>query len=250
MASCLSPEPRPRFPRFPRPTLSLFARPTCVVLLVHRGSSPPSTPPRTVDVSRWPLASYWTFSSLSLRPLPRSSCLRVSLGSRLASPMLVPAGPSTRHFALVRSPWVCPAPWFAQWRSAPSPGCSSPCDWRHYFSFSSGPRRPLLSPFVVTPFTRPALISAGFSFVCEPSGPPSALLPLFPPFPSRPPTALVARRAASALPSPCFYGLYLINAISTRLMTRSRMSSAHASKCACLHAMRTCRCSTIRRNSL
>ena len=47
----------------------LFARTTCVVLLVHRCSSLSSTPLRTVRSSRQPLASYWTFSSLSLHLL-------------------------------------------------------------------------------------------------------------------------------------------------------------------------------------
>ena len=60
----------------------------------------------------------------------------------------------------------------------------------------------LTSPCAAKPYTRPALISAGFSFVCVPSGVPSAHLPLCPPFPSLPLTALVAYRAASVLPSP------------------------------------------------
>ena len=47
------------------------------------------------------------------------------------------------------------------------------------------------------PFTRPALISAGFSFLCVPSGGPSALLPLCPPFPSLPLTALATNLAAT-----------------------------------------------------
>ena len=46
------------------------------------------------------------------------------------------------------------------------------------------------------------------------------------------------------------FGLYLINAISTRLVTGSRMSSARASNCVSLQAMLSWRCSTIRRNSL
>ena len=65
------------------------------------------------------------------------------------------------------------------------------------------PPVPLLtSPCAVKPYTRPALISAGFSFVCVPSGGPSARLPLCPPFPSLPLTALAANLAASVLPSP------------------------------------------------
>ena len=60
----------------------------------------------------------------------------------------------------------------------------------------------LTSPCAAKPYTRPALISAGFSFGCVPSGVPSARLPLCPPFPSLPLTALVANLAASVLPSP------------------------------------------------
>ena len=64
------------------------------------------------------------------------------------------------------------------------------------------PLVPLLTfPCAVKPYTRPALISAGFSFVCVPSGAPSAHLPLCPPFPSLPLTALAANLAASVLPS-------------------------------------------------
>ena len=59
----------------------------------------------------------------------------------------------------------------------------------------------LTSPCAVKPYTRPALISAGFSFLCMPSGGPSARLPLCPPFPSLPRTALAANLAASVLPS-------------------------------------------------
>ena len=62
--------------------LALFARPTCVVFLVHRGSSPPSTPPRTVDDPKWSLASYSSFSSSSPHPLPHFSCPHASLGTR------------------------------------------------------------------------------------------------------------------------------------------------------------------------
>ena len=60
----------------------------------------------------------------------------------------------------------------------------------------------LTSPCAVKLYTRPALISAGFSFVCVPSGGPSARLPLCPPFPSLPLTALAANLAAPVLPSP------------------------------------------------
>ena len=60
----------------------------------------------------------------------------------------------------------------------------------------------LTSPLAAKPYTCPALISAGFSFVCVPSGVRSARLPLCPPFPSLPLTALVANLAASVLPSP------------------------------------------------
>ena len=60
----------------------------------------------------------------------------------------------------------------------------------------------LTSPRGAKPYTRPALICAGFSFVCVPSGVPSARLPLCPPFPSLPLTALVANLAASVIPPP------------------------------------------------
>ena len=60
----------------------------------------------------------------------------------------------------------------------------------------------LTSPCAAKSYTRPALISAAFSFVCLPSGVPSARLPLCPPFLSLPLTALVANLAASVLPSP------------------------------------------------
>ena len=59
----------------------------------------------------------------------------------------------------------------------------------------------LTSPRAVKPYTRPALIAARFSFVCVPSGGPSARLPLCAPFPSLPLTALAANLAASVLPS-------------------------------------------------
>ena len=60
----------------------------------------------------------------------------------------------------------------------------------------------LTSPSAAKPYTRPTFISAGFSFVCVPSGVPSDRLPLCPQFLSLPLTALVANLAASVLPSP------------------------------------------------
>ena len=92
------------------PSVPLFARPTCVVLVVHQCSSLSCTPPRTMDSSRQLLASYWTFSSLSSHPLPRSSCRRAFLDTSwpllllaLRPPLLCPLG-----HQLATSPWSPP----------------------------------------------------------------------------------------------------------------------------------------------
>ena len=89
---------------------------------------------------------------------------------------------------------------------APSydPACRVPDTPVHATGASAVPFPPfpfLMSPCAVKSYTRPALISAGFCFVCVPSGGPSARLPLCPPFPSLPLTALAANLAASVLPS-------------------------------------------------
>ena len=75
MESRLSPAPCRRFPHHPRPLPPLFACPTCIVLLVHRGSFPTSTPPRSEDFAWWPPALFWSplSSSLSPQPRPRST---------------------------------------------------------------------------------------------------------------------------------------------------------------------------------
>ena len=82
--------------------------------------------------------------------------------------------------------------------------CPVPDTSVHATGASAVPFPPVLflrSSCAVKPYTRPALISAGFSFVCVPSGGPSARLPLCPPFPSLRLTALAANLAASVLPS-------------------------------------------------
>ena len=191
MGSRLSPAPCRRFPHHPRPLPPLFARPTCVVLLVHLRSPSLSSPPQSEDFAWWPSASFWSAlsSSSSPHPRPRSSCQLASLDTRFAfpspyHPIPLPPGP------LLVPPYdsVCPVP------DAPV----------HATGATAAPFSPVplqTSPCAVTSYTRPALISARFSFVCVPSGGSSALLPLCPPFPSLPLTALVANLAASALPS-------------------------------------------------
>ena len=158
----LSPEPCRRFPHHPCPLPPLFARPTCVVLLVHRGSSSPCTPPRSVDVAWRPSASYLSALSLSPfpHPRPRSSCPLASLGTRscfppgdlrvcarFAFPLSHHPGrlpPGQRLVPLCDS--VCPVP------DAPV----------HVTGATVAPFPPVplqLSPCAVTLCTRPALIS-------------------------------------------------------------------------------------------
>ena len=205
MESRLSPEPCRRFPHLPRPLPPLFARPKCVVVLVHRGSSSPSTPPRSVVFAWWPSASFWSAlpSSLSPHPQPRSSCPLASLGTLPC----FPPGDLRVHARLAFPSSHDPSPLPPGPRLVPPSNsvCPVPDAPVHATGATAVPFPPVplqMSPCAVTSYTRPALMSAGFSFICVPSGVPSALLPLCPPLPSLHLTALVANQAASALPSP------------------------------------------------
>ena len=169
------------------------------------GSSSTSTPPLSEDFAWWPSVSFWSalLSSSSPQPRPRSSCPLASLGTH---PCLPPGG------LRVRARFAFPS---SHQRGPLSPGprlvppydsvCPVPDAPVHATGAAAAPVPPVplqTSPCAVTSYTRPALISAGFSFVCVPSGGPSALPPLCPPLPSLPLTALVGNLAASALPSP------------------------------------------------
>ena len=205
MESRLNPEPCRRFPDHPRPLPPPSARPTCVVLFVLRGSSSPSTPPRSADLACWPVASFWSALSSSSSPLPRppSSYPLASLGTHPCFPpgdLCVRARfafPSSHHPGLIPPGLRLIPPYDSV--------CSVPYAPVHVTGATAAlfpPVPPLTHPCAVTSYTRPALICAGFSVFSVPSGVPSALLPLCPPLPSLPLTALVTTLAASALPSP------------------------------------------------
>ena len=155
------------------------------------GSSSTSSPSRSEDFACWQSASFWSALSLSSspHPRPRSSCPLASPDTRLAFPS------SYHPIALLPGPFLVP-PYDSV--------CPVPDAPVHATGATAAPFPPVplqTSPCAVTSYTRPALISAGLSFVCVPSGGPSALLPLCPPFPSLPLTALVANLATSALQS-------------------------------------------------
>ena len=156
--------------------------------------------------------------------------------------VLVPASLSPRHITpfcpLLAPPYdsVCPVP------DAPV----------HATGASAAPFPPVplqTSPYAVKLYTRPALIPAGFSFVCVPSGGPSALLPLCSPFPSLPLTPWMP-----IWPPPYFHLLDFWVVPDQRHPQPFGDWITHvfrrASNCVSLHATRSWRCSTIRRNNL
>ena len=130
----------------------------------------------------------------------------------------------------------------------PSPGRSSPCDGCFCCPFPSGPLPdvPLRGetvhpscPHICRILIRLRAIRRS---LC--SSPSLCFIPV------SPPDRLGRQSGRLCTSISVIFGLYMINAISTRLVTGSLMSSARASNCVSLHAMRSWRCSTIRRNSL
>ena len=152
------------------------------------------------------------------------------------------------HCRRPRPRFVFPASCSALRLCVPSPGRSSPCDGRFRCLF---PSRPLpdvpLRGETVHP-SCPHICRILFRLrairrsLC--SSPSLSSIPV------SPPDRLGRQSGRLRTSISVIFGLYLINAISTRLVTGSRMSSARSSNCVSLHAMRSWRCSTIRRDSL